>query len=139
MSDAGLYECQISTTPVMSHHVYLKVAGKMSCFRICYCFFIFPEPYTEILGGPNIYLEEGFTMNLTCLVRDSPEPPQYIFWYQNEQVNKCWVFVYSKWIWESTRIKKYFRKSYLFIDLCIIRNIQLFDLNIIQILKPVWI
>jgi len=69
VSDAGVYECQVSTTPVMSHHVYLKVA----------------EPYTEILGGPNIYLEEGFTMNLTCIVRDSPEPPQYIFWYQNEQ------------------------------------------------------
>ena len=28
------------------------------------------EPYTEILGGPDIYLEEGFTMNLTCLVKD---------------------------------------------------------------------
>merc|ERR1719350_1089273 len=24
-------------------------------------------------------------MNLTCLVRDSPEPPQYIFWYHNEE------------------------------------------------------
>ena len=45
------------------------------------------EPHTEILGGPDIYLEEGFTMNLTCLVRDSPEPPQYIFWYRNEQVS----------------------------------------------------
>lgn len=67
--DAGLYECQVSTTPVMSHHVYLKVA----------------EPHTEILGGPNIYLEEGFTMNLTCLVRESPEPPQYIFWYHNQE------------------------------------------------------
>ena len=44
------------------------------------------EPYTEILGGPDIYLEEGFTMNLTCLVRGSPEPPQYIFWYRNQQV-----------------------------------------------------
>ena len=48
---------------------------------------IITEPYTEILGGPDIYLEEGFTMNLTCLVRDSPEPPQYIFWYRNEQVS----------------------------------------------------
>jgi len=67
--DSGLYECQVSTTPIMSHYVYLKVA----------------EPHTEILGGPNIYLEEGFTMNLTCLVRDSPEPPQYIFWYHNQQ------------------------------------------------------
>merc|ERR1712080_40272 len=67
--DSGQYECQVSTTPVLSHHVYLKVA----------------EPRTEIVGGPNIYLEEGFTMNLTCLVRDSPEPPQYIFWYHNKE------------------------------------------------------
>jgi len=69
ISDGGQYSCQISTTPVMSHLVYLTVA----------------EPYTEILGGPDIFLEEGFTMNLTCLVRDSPEPPQYIFWYHNQQ------------------------------------------------------
>ena len=46
------------------------------------------EPHTEILGGPNIFIEEGFTMNLTCVVKDSPEPPQYIFWYRNNQVGK---------------------------------------------------
>merc|ERR1712228_584106 len=68
-SDEGWFECQISSTPVISHLVYLNIA----------------EPFTEILGGPDIYLEEGFTMNLTCLVRDSPEPPQYIFWYHNGQ------------------------------------------------------
>jgi len=67
-SDEGWFECQISSTPVISHLLYLNIA----------------EPYTEILGGPDIYLEEGFTMNLTCLVKDSPEPPQYIFWYHNE-------------------------------------------------------
>ena len=63
------------------------------CFQIIsntlnnkvYFIFLYLEPYTEILGGPDIYLEEGFTMNLTCLVKDSPEPPQYIFWYQNQQ------------------------------------------------------
>ena len=44
------------------------------------------EPITEILGGPNIFLEEGNNLNLTCVVRDSPEPPQYIFWYRNSQV-----------------------------------------------------
>jgi len=69
MSDTGLYECQISTTPVMSHRVYLTVA----------------EPVTEILGAPDIYVEEGATMNLTCMVRDSPEPPQFIFWKHNEK------------------------------------------------------
>jgi len=67
--DGGVYECQVSTTPVMSHYVVLHVA----------------EPVTEILGGPNIYLEEGNNLNLTCVVRDSPEPPQYIFWYRNSQ------------------------------------------------------
>ena len=46
------------------------------------------EPHTEILGGPSIFIEEGATMNLTCVVRDSPEPPQYIFWYRNSQVRE---------------------------------------------------
>merc|ERR1719150_3203825 len=68
-SDEGWFECQISSTPIISHLVYLDIA----------------EPYTEILGGPDIYLEEGFTMNLTCLVKDSPEPPQFIFWYHNSE------------------------------------------------------
>ena len=53
ISDSGLYECQISTTPVQRHHVWLTVA----------------EPVTEILGAPDIYIEEGVTMNLTCMVR----------------------------------------------------------------------
>ena len=44
------------------------------------------EPHTEILGGPSIFIEEGATMNLTCVVKESPEPPQYIFWYRDEQV-----------------------------------------------------
>jgi len=68
-ADAGLYECQISTTPVLNHYVYLEVV----------------EPKTEILGGPNIHLEEGHTMNLTCMVWNSPEPSKYMFWYHNEE------------------------------------------------------
>ena len=85
-ADSGLYECQISTTPVMSHIVSLQVT----------------QPRTIILGGDNIFVEEGDTMNLTCLVKehiislslsvtlslysqDSPEPPQLIFWFHNER------------------------------------------------------
>ena len=51
-TDSGLYECQISSTPVMSHILALAVT----------------EPVTEILGGPDIYVEEGATMNLSCVV-----------------------------------------------------------------------
>ena len=44
------------------------------------------EPHTEILGGPDIHLKEGSTMNLTCVITDSPEPPTYIFWRHNDAV-----------------------------------------------------
>ena len=30
--DSGLYECQVSTTPILSHYVYLKVAGTRRLF-----------------------------------------------------------------------------------------------------------
>ena len=62
--DSGLYECQISTSPVMSHYVYLAVSN----------------PTTSILGAPHIYFAEGTTMNLTCVVSDSPDPPKLISW-----------------------------------------------------------
>lgn len=68
--DSGRYECQISTTPPTSHIVYLKIA----------------EPKTAILGGPDIHLKEGSTMNLTCVITDSPEPPSYIFWRHDDTI-----------------------------------------------------
>ena len=43
------------------------------------------EPVTEIVGAPDVYVEEGATMNLTCIVKDSPEPPQFIAWYHNKK------------------------------------------------------
>jgi len=68
-TDGGLYECQISTTPVMSHYVYLFVS----------------DPQTTILGGPALYFSEGDTINITCLVKDSPEPPTSMFWYHGDK------------------------------------------------------
>ncbi|XP_055607617.1 uncharacterized protein LOC129755255 isoform X1 [Uranotaenia lowii] len=68
--DSGIYECQISTTPHMSHFVHLNVI----------------EPSTEIIGAPDLYIESGSTINLTCVVKDSPEPPAYIFWNHNNVI-----------------------------------------------------
>ena len=102
--DSGRYECQISTTPPTSHVVYLKIAGKilylLHIFRFIFILqnkivptlnqisFLFVEPKTAILGGPDIHLKEGSTMNLTCVITDSPEPPSYIFWRHDDKVNK---------------------------------------------------
>ncbi|KOX69168.1 hypothetical protein WN51_06321 [Melipona quadrifasciata] len=47
-------------------------------------------PKTEILGAPDLYINRGSTINLTCVVLLSPEPPAYIFWNHNdaEQLNE---------------------------------------------------
>ncbi|XP_041972674.1 lachesin-like isoform X3 [Aricia agestis] len=68
--DSGIYECQISTTPHMSHFIHLSVV----------------EPTTEIIGGPDLYIDRGSTINLTCVVLYSPEPPAYIFWNHNDAI-----------------------------------------------------
>ncbi|XP_034194517.1 zwei Ig domain protein zig-8 [Osmia lignaria lignaria] len=68
--DQGLYECQISTIPVKSHQFRLNVV----------------VPTATILGGPDLYVGAGSTINLTCVIHFSSEPPAYIFWYYNKQV-----------------------------------------------------
>ncbi|XP_050435857.1 zwei Ig domain protein zig-8-like [Adelges cooleyi] len=68
--DSGIYECQISTTPHISQYIHLQVV----------------EPRTDIIGGPEIFIDRGSTINLTCVVLHSPEPPSYIFWNHNNAI-----------------------------------------------------
>lgn len=68
--DSGVYECQVSSTPHLSHYIHLTVI----------------EPDTEIVGGPELFIDRGSTINLTCVVRHSPEPPAYIFWNHNDAI-----------------------------------------------------
>ncbi|XP_037074004.1 uncharacterized protein LOC119095242 [Pollicipes pollicipes] len=68
--DAGTYGCQLPTTPLTSFPIELSVV----------------VPRTRILGDTEIYVDIGSTLNLTCTVSYSPEPIEFIFWYQNETV-----------------------------------------------------
>ncbi|KAK7873645.1 hypothetical protein R5R35_009332 [Gryllus longicercus] len=71
--DSGLYECQVSTTPPIGHAMYLSVVV---------------EPVTLIIGEPDMYIYKGSTINLTCVVKHSPEPPPAIYWTHNsEEIN----------------------------------------------------
>lgn len=74
-SDAGQYECQINTSPVLSHTLKLAVV----------------EPYTKILldtapetpgEHATLYIDIRSVLNLTCAVY-SPEVPAAIFWKHN--------------------------------------------------------
>ncbi|XP_043214526.1 lachesin-like [Amphibalanus amphitrite] len=68
--DAGMYACQVSSSPPVSYPVYLSVV----------------EPVTDLLGGPELFIDARSTINLTCLVRNSPQPPAFIFWKHNGKV-----------------------------------------------------
>lgn len=70
--DSGAYECQVSTTPPIGLVIYLSVV----------------EPKTTIIGGPDIYINTGSTVNLTCVILQSPFPPQQIQWtHNNKKIN----------------------------------------------------
>jgi hypothetical protein len=54
-----------------------------------------PEPSTKIIGAPDMYIESGSTINLTCIVYNSPEPPAFIFWYHNNGVSRIFNFQFK--------------------------------------------
>jgi len=67
--DQGIYECQVSTTPVRSHIIHLSVA----------------RPVTTIHGGTERHIKFGSKINLTCEVQNYPGKLNYIVWYKNKQ------------------------------------------------------
>ncbi|PBC32334.1 Limbic system-associated membrane protein [Apis cerana cerana] len=74
--DSGIYECQISTTPPIGHPVYLTIV----------------EPITIIIGAPDLFVNKGSTINLTCVVKYAPEPPPMMIWSHNSEVEKGSTF-----------------------------------------------
>lgn len=45
------------------------------------------EPVTEIVGGADLFINKGSTINLTCIVRYAPEPPPAMTWSHNREVS----------------------------------------------------
>lgn len=44
-------------------------------------------PTAYIIGGPDLHVDKGSTINLTCSVKYSQEPPAYIFWFHQDEVS----------------------------------------------------
>ncbi|XP_063884653.1 hemicentin-2-like [Scylla paramamosain] len=71
LEDAGTYECQVSTGDgLASHLVVLEVVA----------------PRAVIPGRGVHHVQAGSTISLTCLIEQSPEAPQYIFWYHDSRM-----------------------------------------------------
>ena len=52
-----------------------------------FSFFHFIVSKAKIIGEPVIYLNKGNILNLTCVVNEAPDLPDYIFWYHNGAVS----------------------------------------------------
>ena len=46
------------------------------------------EAAAEIMGGSEVHVEAGSTLNLTCVVRNSRERPHYLLWYHSNEVTR---------------------------------------------------
>ena len=68
--DFGFYECQISSHPPTSIYVELKVI----------------EATAEIMGFPDVYVNNGSMIKLVCVLRHSTETPIYVFWYHEDRM-----------------------------------------------------
>lgn len=60
-----------------NHRVQLKLS---SYHRIS-------EPRSEILGGPELFVDNGSTINLTCLVEFAAEIPTAVQWSHENKVS----------------------------------------------------
>ncbi|XP_070490012.1 protein CEPU-1-like isoform X2 [Chironomus tepperi] len=68
--DAGLYDCQVSSQPIKSYSVYLNVI----------------VPTAVIIGGPEYFISKGSTINLTCIIKYSPDPPNHTYWHFRNKI-----------------------------------------------------
>lgn len=39
-----------------------------------------------IEGAPDIYVKSGSSINLTCVITQSPIPPVFVFWYHDDRM-----------------------------------------------------
>ncbi|XP_022238588.1 zwei Ig domain protein zig-8-like isoform X1 [Limulus polyphemus] len=70
LKDQGIYECQVSTDPKISVFVNLSVLVAEA----------------TISGGPKIIVEKGSSIELTCVISNSSDPPKFVFWYHNNRM-----------------------------------------------------
>lgn len=62
--DEGIYECNLSHHPPES--IFIEVAVV--------------EAVAEIIGMPDVHIDEGSTLKLECKIVQATENPTYVFW-----------------------------------------------------------
>ena len=76
---------------ILTYTYYLENRLEISIMKIGLKFTYFrhfiSEPYTVVLGGPDMHVDQGSTINLTCVSKFNPTPPGDVTWYLNGKVS----------------------------------------------------
>ena len=64
--------------------IFFRVYKEKSAFW--WQFSSFSVPHVRIQGAPDLHVDQGSVINLTCIISYSPEPPVYVFWYRGDKV-----------------------------------------------------
>ncbi|XP_059091316.1 uncharacterized protein LOC131886883 isoform X2 [Tigriopus californicus] len=100
--DSGRYECQISTQPVRSFFVQLRVVDSLpnrhfqqndgghlpalDASRTSYGYTNTEGvPKARILGDSDVFMDVGSILNLTCVVEKTHEKPAFMLWYHGDK------------------------------------------------------
>ncbi|XP_045127845.1 lachesin-like isoform X2 [Portunus trituberculatus] len=67
VTDAGQYECQLTTNPPVSFFFTLTVS----------------QAKAAVTGASEVFIEEDSQLAIQCYVNEAPAPPIYIFWFHN--------------------------------------------------------
>ena len=68
------------------------------------------------MGGTEVHVELGSTLNLTCVVRNTREKPHYLLWYHSNQVTS--KLLVSYWPRSGEMLSSDWSKSVSKIPIC---------------------
>jgi len=69
-TDAGMYECQISTEPKISKLFKLTITDSVA----------------KIAGGRSVYMREGSLLNISCTIQGQVKAAQEILWFRDKHL-----------------------------------------------------
>lgn len=83
-----MFSLSFRASPIQRHLVFLLTFGLSSS----------SVPTAELLGDGDVFLDNGSTLNLTCVVHFSPTPPEFILWYHRDKVSSAVSLPVSFWL-----------------------------------------
>ena len=78
----------ISLFVQINMYIELHILTFLSTENLFALYYFFAEAMASILGNPNVFIESGSVLNLTCVVKHSITKPAFIIWKHGTKVSK---------------------------------------------------